>query len=161
MHAKLWKPRIIDFDMQCFLDTNIFLRVLMRDIEDQYQASLEVTKAVRSNKIDGFTSQLVLAETVWTLSSYYKFPKKMVVRGIHSIIQLSGLTLEDRTDMQLALTLFEANNVKYIDCMIAAMPPMQRKEWIIISYDHDFDKLGVIRKEPLEIIKKIQNKYVS
>jgi len=40
--------------------------------------------------------------------------------------------------------------VKYGDCLIATQIP---KGVTLVSYDKDFDKLGVGRKEPAELLK--------
>jgi uncharacterized protein len=135
-----------------FLDTNIFLRTLVKENEEVYKNCYSLLNNIKHNKYEAVTSHLVLAEISWTLSSYYKFPKNKVILGLNSIINLRGLTLIDNFDMSQALVLYKNKEVKYIDSMIASMPELQMKKWSIVSYDHDFDKLGVKRIEPQNLI---------
>ncbi len=53
--------------------------------------------------------------------------------------------------MFVALEYFEAHNVKFIDALIASGPSFVKGEFILVSYDHDFDKLGIQRIEPDKI----------
>ena len=54
------------------------------------------------------------------------------------------------------MQIYEQNNIKLTDAFIASHPKIQSKEMIVVSYDKDFDKLSVIRKEPGEIVKDLR-----
>ncbi len=54
-------------------------------------------------------------------------------------------------DFKVALKIYAEKNVKFIDALIASIPQIQAKEWTVISYDRDFDKIGINRKEPMGI----------
>lgn len=135
-----------------FLDTNIFLRTLVKENEPSFKECCQLLKTVKLNKIKAVTANLVLAEVVWTLSSYYQFPKTKVIRAIKSIINLRGLKIIDGYNPLTTLEIFEDKNIKYIDALIASIEKVHSKEWIVVSYDKDFDKLEVLRTEPKEII---------
>lgn len=137
--------------MRYFIDTNIFLRTLIKEDEQVFNECYRILNAIKENVIQGFTSHIVLAEIVWTLSSYYKFDKTDVVKAITGITNLHGLKLIDHFDTISALALFENTSVKFIDAMIASIKEIQDKKMAVISYDRDFDKLGVRRKEPQDI----------
>ena len=79
--------------MTYFVDSNIFLRVLIKDNKKQYQESFTFLEAVKQNKLIAITNTPVLAEIVWTLLSFYKFPKEKVISGVKSIVQLNGLKI--------------------------------------------------------------------
>jgi predicted nucleic-acid-binding protein len=42
----------------------------------------------------------------------------------------------------------ERHKAKWIDCLIASAPDIQSGETAVVSYDRDFDRLGVVRLEP-------------
>lgn len=134
-----------------FLDTNIFLRVLAQDDERSFQECTSVLDKVKKGGIQGVTANLVLVEIVWTLESYYEWEKERVLRSFRSVVHLGGLKIVDGYRPGEALDLYEAHNVKFVDAMIASIEPIARKQWIVVSYDADFDKLGVIRKEPGDV----------
>jgi predicted nucleic-acid-binding protein len=138
--------------MRYFIDSNIFLRVLAKDNEKQYHCCVGFLKALKENKIEAYTSTVVLTEVVWTLSSYYQFKKEELIRGFKSIIALRGLKIFDQYDYFKAADLYEKYSIKFIDALIASDQEILEKKIIIVSYDKDFDKLPVIRKEPGEIV---------
>ena len=133
------------------IDTNIFLRGLIKEDLSTFKDSINFLKKVKENKVKAVTTHLILAELAWTLSSFYKVPKKEVILSIKSIINLRGVDLIDSYDINLAISIYEKLNVKFIDSMIASIRKIQNKEWAIISYDKDFDKIGVTRCEPGDI----------
>lgn len=134
--------------MEYFIDSNIFLRTLIREDAKSFKECLAFLTKVKENKIKAYTSSLVLAEIVWTLISYYEFEKNKVVRAIESITNLRGLKLKDESDPRYAINLYTKHAVKFIDCLIASDKKVQKRKAVIISYDKDFDKLKVLRQEP-------------
>ena len=134
-----------------FIDTNIFLRFLIKDAPSPNQACIDFFKAVKSNRLQAACSDLVLAEIAWTLNSYYKFPKQQIADSLNSIRHLRGVLWSNRFDTSLALQLYQENNVKFIDSLLSSIPQIQSGRWTIVSYDHDFDKLRLNRLEPQQI----------
>lgn len=140
--------------MKYFLDSNIFLRFYTN--EGNKKVIIDCTMlidSIRTGKIKAKTSHLVLAEVVWTLQSYYKASKDQILKVIRSIESISNLTIENTFITSHAYQYYKDHSVKYIDALIASNPDIQSKKMIIISYDKDFDKLGVKRLEPSDIIE--------
>lgn len=134
-----------------FIDTNIFMRTLIKENKTSFENCYQLLRMVKLGKIKALTASLILAEIVWTLSSYYQFPKENVIQAIKGIISLRGLKIIDNYNPPFSLNLFSQKKVKYIGALIASIEEIQTKKWIVVSYDKDFDKLGVTRKEPEEI----------
>lgn len=143
--------------MQYFIDTNIFIRALHKENERLFLECITLIKSIKENQIEAVTGTVVLTEIVWTLSSFYKINKAKIIEGLQGIINIRGLKIIDNYNQNLALHLFEKHPIKYIDALIASSENIYSKKVTIVSYDQDFDKLGVIRKEPLEAIKEIAN----
>ena len=137
-----------------FIDSNIFLRTLTGENKDKFRDCQAFLAMAKERRIQTFTSTLVLAEVNWVLLKVYKFPKEQVLAGIRSILSLDNLNFVDEVNQNLAAQIYEAYSIKFIDALIASNPYIQRKEMVVVSYDKDFDKLGIIRKEPRVIIKK-------
>lgn len=134
-----------------FIDTNIFLRTLIDENIQVYKECKVFLNSVKHNKLKAFTSDIILAEIVWTLKSFYKVSKPDIIKSLLSIQNLSGLKFTNEFDHALSIEIFKNYNVKYIDALIASHPQIYSKKATIISYDKDFDKIGVLRKEPSEI----------
>ena len=137
-----------------FVDTNIFLRTLVPENKKSLIECKNFLSKIKNNQIDAVTSNLVLTEIVWTLLSYYKFPKRDVIAAVRSVLNLSGLKIVDGYNTTQALIFYENKTVKFIDCLISSIPEIKNKEWFVVSYDEDFDRLGVLRKDPGEVILK-------
>ena len=131
-----------------FIDTNVFIRVLVKDNEKFFRECLSFLNLIKKDEIRAFTSTLVLSEVEWVLDGFYKFEKQKVIEALDGIIKLKNLKIIDKFDPQLALDIFQKNNVKFIDALISSNPQIFQMKIIIISYDKDFDKLNVKRKEP-------------
>ena len=138
--------------MNCFIDTNIFLRFFVKENKKMFQDCRDFLQVISLNKFNVFTSSLVLSEVVWVLGSHYKFSKKKIVLAIKSILNLRRLEIVDGFDYDWGLKRFEDLNVKYIDALIASIGGNKNKKWTVVSYDKDFDKLGILRKEPRQIL---------
>ena len=143
--------------MKYFIDTNIFLRLLIKEDEKTYSQCYKLLSAIKTNQIKAVTSSITLAEIVWTLLSYYKFPKRKVVQVVKSILNLKELKIIDAYNPLVSLELFDKYTVKYIDTLIASVKEIADKKWIVVSYDRDFDKLAIDRKEPHEILEQMMN----
>lgn len=141
--------------MVYFIDSNIFLRALTDEDKKMCQDCTSLLRAVKNNQIEAVTSSLVLAEVGWTIDSYYGFTKSEIVKALKGITRLSGLQIKDEYNVQIGIFCFQKKNVKLIDAFLASIREIQAKKWMVVSYDHDFDKLGVLREEPEVIIRKL------
>ncbi len=135
-----------------FIDTNIFLRILTGDNKKMSDECARLLVAIKLGKIEARTSTLVLSEIVWTLGTTYNFSKERVAKAIKSIISVSGIKVVEGHEVALAVELFENFSVKFIDSLIASISSVQKGKWVVVSYDKDFDKLGVKRFEPSQVV---------
>lgn len=138
-----------------FIDTNVFLRTLINDNESSFNECVSFLELVKNGQIKAQTSCLVLSEVSWTLSSFYNAGKDKVVESLYSIVNLKNLKFAEKFNSNFGVQIYEQNNIKLTDAFIASHPKIQSKEMVIVSYDKDFDKLGVVRKDPGEIAKKL------
>ncbi len=137
-----------------FIDTNIFLRILVKEDKKTFKECFEFVKKVREGKIKAFTSSLVLIEVGWVLGKTYKFSKKQVTDALKGILNLKELKIVDKYHPYLAVSIYEKFNVKFVDAFIASSFLVDKKKLgsVIVSYDRDFDKIGVKRKEPKDFL---------
>ena len=134
-----------------FIDSNILLRVIARDSEKSFRECFDFLQKVESGKINAVTSNIVLAEVVWVLDSFYEMNKTKIAEALERMKGSRFFKLIDNYDFDLALSFYSRYGIKYVDAIIASNRDVQSKKWVIVSYDKDFDKLGVIRKEPSQI----------
>ncbi len=131
-----------------FVDTNLFLRYLTKDDPGKYERCRAVFKKAVGGKVSLLTSEMVIAELIWTLLSYYRVPKAEVIEKVSIIISTPNLHVVDRTIIADALVLYSQKNIDFIDAYNALFMKFHGLEKIY-SYDEDFDAIeGIERKEP-------------
>ncbi len=137
-----------------FIDTNIFLRVLIKENEKTFGECFGILNKIKKGEIKAFTSSLVLAEINWVLGSFYRFSKFQVAESLKGIINLKGLKIVDKHNLRLAVSIYEKHNVKFVDALIASNFLIFRNKFlaVVVSYDRDFDRIGIKRKEPGEFL---------
>ncbi|MGR3177459.1 MAG: PIN domain-containing protein [Candidatus Anammoxibacter sp.] len=129
-----------------FVDTNIFLRYLTKDDPAKYDRCKEIFKDAVEGKVYLATSGMVIAELIWTLSSYYKVPKEDVIEKVSIIISTESLHIPDEDIIADALVLYGRKNIDYIDAYNAVFMKYHSLNEIY-SYDRDFDILDDIKRE--------------
>ena len=141
-----------------FIDTNIFLRVYARDDEAKANDCEQIIRAIQQGKLQAVTSEIVIAEFVWTSLSFYKIRKPVVIQMIKAILSLPNFYIQGVADMLVATELYETYSIKFIDAIIASCEIIEVGKLPILSYDKDFDKIGRQRYEPAELLKQIYGK---
>ncbi|MBI4686693.1 MAG: PIN domain-containing protein [Nitrospirae bacterium] len=96
-----------------FVDTNIFLRYLTADDSVKYEKCRELFKRAVNGKASLLTSEMVIAELIWTLQSFYKVPKDEVIEKISVVISTPNLIIPNNGIIAEALIIYSRKN---IDC---------------------------------------------
>lgn len=136
-------------DEPLFLDTNVWVRFLVRDDESKAQAVDRLLTEAEAGQHVLTLSHLVVAELEWTLRSFYRMPKTEIAASLRELLALRSLHVPSREVLDQALDLFERHSVDYVDAYNAAELRTRRLS-TIVSYDQDFDVLGVRRIAPGE-----------
>lgn len=134
-----------------FIDTNVFVEVLMNRDRNKFSDSTDLLKRIKENEIKAITTNTILAELVWVLKSFYGINKQKIIEALKSICGLSGMKIISLADLSMAIKLYEEKKVKFIDALVASIEQIRDKKWTVVSYDKDFDRLKVVRMEPGEI----------
>lgn len=124
-----------------FLDSNIILRYLLGDSK-----ASKVERILKDKKIL-VISDIVIAEVVWTLGRFYKWPKGKIVQFLLVLLKNGNVEFNENTIFP-TLNTFLKYNVRYTDAYIS-VTMRQSKVKSIYSFDKDFDKIPEInRLEP-------------
>ena len=133
-----------------FIDANIFIRHLTRDNPEKAKACFELFQKAEKNEIELTTTEAVIAEVVYVLSSkrLYKQSREKIRELLYPLLSLPGLKLSPRKLYLRALDLYATHSIDFEDAIIVAR--MERGEiQEVFSYDQDFDHVeGVRRLEP-------------
>ena len=135
-----------------FLDTNIFLRPAVKDNQAMAAECEALIEEIMTGTFEAMTSEVVVAELVWTCRSFYHMDKQEIVELVQGIHDMKHLTVCTDTDLQEALTYFSHHAIKFVDALIAGHRAIRTRRARLVSYDKDFDTLGVTRLEPSAFI---------
>lgn len=126
-----------------FVDTNIFIEILMR----KGRKSDRALKLLESDN-PLWTTTLVFAEVEWVLRDWFECPKAEVVAHLKRILSYHNLEITERKRLIEAVTLYGAENIDWTDCFNLAVV-QEKKQSAIYSFDKHFDKIsGIKRLEP-------------
>jgi predicted nucleic acid-binding protein len=133
-----------------FVDTNIFLRFLLNDDPQKADACEELFRKAIAGKESLLTSDMVVAEIIWVLESYYELEKQDIREKLEKILNTQNLHCPNRGIIINALSLYVEKNIDYIDSYNAYLLSI-RKMSEIYSYDKHFDRLDWLKRlEPIK-----------
>ena len=95
------------------IDTNVLVRYLVKDDLEQYQQALSLLKALP--KI--YLSPIVLVETVWVLSHFYKVKADKQCNKLRDLLCLNCIMTDDRQAVLSAIEDY-ASGYDFADVMI-------------------------------------------
>ena len=131
-----------------FIDTNIFIRFLTNDIPEKADGCEHLFREAAEKNETFFTTEMVIAEIIWVLESYYELPKKEVQDMVEKILITPFLFCPQKDLILNALTLYSDKNIDFIDAYNASILREQGVKKVY-SYDRHFDKIDwVSRIEP-------------
>ena len=102
-------------DNQIFVDTNVFLRFFVRDVESLYQKAMELFEKAEKGEAKLETSDIVIAEIVWVLESYYGFSKAEIKEVIDTILDTKNLKVANHTRLKEAIGVYASGKMDFID----------------------------------------------
>lgn len=127
--------------MRSYADTNVIIRFLTDEPKAQAQTVSAFLRNLPDSDDELFVCELVLAEAVYVLESYYERPRAETARVLRSFCSLPGVVLENETVCAEALATYARENVDYTDAYLAARA--RAKAAAVFTFDRDFERLGV------------------
>ena len=96
------------------LDTNVLVRFLLRDDEQQ----AEMAKALIDRQEIIVISLLTVQETEWVLRTYGKLSKPQVIATFRLLLDAYNLMIESEFILEEVLLMYEASNADFSDCLM-------------------------------------------
>jgi predicted nucleic acid-binding protein len=114
-------------------DTNVIVRLIIRDDEKQY------AKAKRLGEL--WVSHVVLQETIWVLSSVYAFDAEQVRLTVSMLLGHEHVVLEDAVTVQAALEQFQNKPLLgFGDCLLLEVA-RAKGHLPLVTFDRNLGKL--------------------
>ena len=128
-----------------FVDTNIFLRFLVNDIPQQADACEAIFRRAVAGEEALYTTDMVIAEIVWVLESYYDLSRSEVRTKVEKILNTQNLTCDSKETIIHALVLYDEKRIDYIDAYNACIIKI-KGIGEIYSYDKHYDRLSWLKR---------------
>ena len=125
-----------------WVDANVLVRFLTGEPKDMYERSLALMTRVERGEVTLVVSQLVVAEVIWVLKSFYEHSMEQISKVVIGLLSAPGVEAEDRETMIRAVDLAREKNVDFIDAHLALRAAAQDEE--VCTFDKtDFKRLPV------------------
>ena len=130
--------------MTAFVDTNILVRHLTGDPKPM---ALRATAFLRSAQRLILTD-LIVAETVYVLESFYRAPRPQISDAIRSLIAFDAIVTTDQNLLLRAVEVYELDRIDFAEAYLVACAE-RTEHTAVASFDRSIDRVKtVVRIEP-------------
>jgi predicted nucleic-acid-binding protein len=127
-----------------FIDTNVIIRHLTGDPPGMAERSTEMLVS----REDLLLADLVVAECVYVLESFYEVGREEVARLMRSVVTFPSLLSPDPALLLRALTVYEIAKIDFAEAYLVAQAEVTGVGEIV-SFDRSIDRVtSVSRREP-------------
>ena len=121
------------------VDTNILLRLFLRDNESQAKIVDKYFQNCKKGKLKIVVLSEVIPEIEFVLRKFYKIDKKVIVKYLSGLVNTLYIEIEKRVVWKQAINIYRTNNVDIIDSLLYAESMNRKNE--ILCFDKDFNKI--------------------
>ena len=130
--------------MSAFIDTNVLVRHLTGDPPEQAARAAAYLQV----KQELFLADLVVAETVYVLESFYEAPRAQVAEAIRSLLALTSIVVVDPALLLRAIEVYETDRLDFAEAYLVACAE-STGVGRVASFDRSIDRVQTVtRIEP-------------
>ena len=130
--------------MSAFVDTNILVRHLTGDPPEMAERATRYLATERSLLL----TDLVVAETVYVLESFYETPRNQVAEAIRSLIAFDSVVCVDPALLLRAVEVYETDRLDFGEAYLVACAE-STEVGRVASFDQAIDRVDTVeRVEP-------------
>ncbi|MDL1986436.1 MAG: PIN domain-containing protein [Deltaproteobacteria bacterium] len=133
--------------MMALLDTNILIRFLTSDETQKFRGIYTLFESLEQGDLRVELKLIVLFQVIFVLKSFYSVPREEMATGMLGILKYKGIIVKEKKIVRRTIELWHDSKLDIVDCYLIACLEGDRQN-ILYSYDRDFDKFKINRKEP-------------
>ena len=133
--------------MIALLDTNVLIRFLTSDKTQRFRGVYTLFESLEHGDLRVELKLIVLFQVVFVLKSFYSVPRKDIATGMLDILEYKRIIVKEKRIVRRTIELWHDSKLEIVDCYLIACLEGDRQN-ILYSYDRDFDKFEINRKEP-------------
>jgi predicted nucleic acid-binding protein len=123
------------------LDTNVFLRLILKDNLEQYKQIIGLLEQSEFSKINLVCPLISLFEITFVLSGKtYQRPKNEIATILKTLLKLRIIKFESEEIFALALDIFLENSISIVDSFLLSSSQIQKYEFY--SFDQKALKIS-------------------
>jgi len=103
------------------LDTNVILRFLLGDDQAHQEQAKRLFRRAVEGEVRLLLPNLVLAQVVWTLESFYQASRKYITDVLHALLATPGVTTQEPRVIPRCVEIYSAYNVEIVDAYLVAL----------------------------------------
>ena len=127
--------------MSAFVDTNILVRHLTGDPPEQAARATKFLAAADELLL----ADLVVAEVVYVLESFYQVPRERVAELARAIIAFPAIVVLDPAMLLRALEVYETERLDFAEAYLVAQAE-RSGVGVVASFDKAIDHVGTVRR---------------
>jgi predicted nucleic acid-binding protein len=120
----------------CLVDTNVLLRFFTGEPPEMAERARALIAQADSGKLQLEIPALIVAETIYTLDSYYEMPKDDICEKLLLFLRSRGISALEPEIVLDALERYRILPVHFADAYLAASAA--RRKQPVYSFDQDF-----------------------
>ncbi|MHB8693782.1 MAG: PIN domain-containing protein [Solirubrobacteraceae bacterium] len=130
--------------LTAFLDTNVLIRHLTGDPPEM---AARASAALAADE-DLLLADLVLAECVYVLESFYEVPRERIAELMRAAIAFPSIKTVDSASLLRALEIYEVNRLDFAEAYLVAQAESTGVK-TVLSFDKTIDRVDTVtRREP-------------
>jgi len=127
--------------LRALVDTNILVRHLTGDAPAQARRATEFLRGSHELVL----TDLVLAELVYVLESFYERPREEVASAARALLAFPAIVVADRDLLLRSLEHYESNRLDFAEAYLAAGAELWGIDRVV-SFDRDLDRVATIQR---------------
>lgn len=121
------------------IDANIIIRFLLNDSPKLSPKAKSIFKWAQEGRVKLFFDEIIIAEVVWTLSSFYKIKKAEIIDNLEKLLSQDWIENPKKKLILMTLDLYKSTNLDYIDCWLYIISKSLKIK--LETFDEDLKKL--------------------
>jgi len=122
------------------IDTNVLIRFLLADHPQLSPKARQIFLSAQSGKSKIYLDEIIVAETVWLLTSFYKQKRGEIATQLLELISQPWVINPRKKIILESLSMFSAANLAFIDCWVYCLSKDISGK--LVTFDKKLEKLS-------------------
>lgn len=127
--------------MTGFVDTNVLVRHLTGDPVDMAQRA----SAYLAAATELFLADLIVAETVYVLESFYEVSRDQIAGSIRSLLAFGPIVCVDPALLLRAIEIYEVDRIDFAEAYLVACAE-STGVGVVVSFDRSIDRVATVER---------------